>query len=284
MKTEPGGSVLRMFPFTRILVGLADPRDTRGLLPYASYVAARSPASSVHIAHVTPEDGVSIEEAVARHFGSRPRVTAEVTNGAPIDRLLQIAGQGAYDLLLIGHHRKQGGRRSLARRLAMKAPCAVWMVPDGSPAQVTSVLTPIDYSERSGQALRTGCEIAAATAARVTAVHVSFDNAASDAAYLDFERQWAVPGMPVKARFENNPGVTATIARVAAEEEADLVVMGTRGRTIAAAILLGSESEQMIRETDIPILLVKKAGERRGLLELLLDEGALDKLPLVPIP
>jgi hypothetical protein len=51
----------------------------------------------------------------------------------------------------------------------------------------------------------------------------------------------------------------------------DLVVMGSRGQSQSASILLGSESEGVMMESRIPVLIAKRPGERIGLLQALLD-------------
>jgi outer membrane protein OmpA-like peptidoglycan-associated protein len=60
------------------------------------------------------------------------------------------------DLILVGHGRGHSGKRALARRLAMKAPCSVWVVPEGAPARLNRILVPVDFSDPSRVA---GCSI-----------------------------------------------------------------------------------------------------------------------------
>ena len=75
----------------------------------------------------------------------------------------------------------------------------------------------------------------------------------------------------LEPRFEEGTDVSEVITRVAGASGADLVVMGTRGRSESAAVLLGSESEQMIMESRMPVLIVKQFGERIGVLRALFD-------------
>ena len=49
----------------------------------------------------------------------------------------------------------------------------------------------------------------------------------------------------------------------------DLVVIGARGRTGAAGILLGTVTEQLIRVCPVPVLAIKKKGECIGVLKAL---------------
>lgn len=69
--------------------------------------------------------------------------------------------------------------------------------------------------------------------------------------------QLPVPaGIPVTRRIE--PGEPdAIIARVAAECRADLVVLGTHGRTgLLNRILIGSVAEKVVRTAPCPVLTV----------------------------
>jgi hypothetical protein len=53
--------------------------------------------------------------------------------------------------------------------------------------------------------------------------------------------------------------------------------MGTRGRSRAASILLGSETEQTMIHTSVPVLAVKAHGANLRLLQVLLDERFRDR-------
>ena len=66
--------------------------------------------------------------------------------------------------------------------------------------------------------------------------------------------------------------VASTIRRVAEDRRCDLIVMGTRGRSRAASVLLGSETEQTIIESRLPVLAVKHYGARLRLLQALFRE------------
>ncbi len=52
-----------------------------------------------------------------------------------------------------------------------------------------------------------------------------------------------------------------TILEYADDEEVDLVVMGTHGRTGLDRYLLGSVTERVVRTADVPVLTVRGAGE-----------------------
>jgi nucleotide-binding universal stress UspA family protein len=60
----------------------------------------------------------------------------------------------------------------------------------------------------------------------------------------------------VERRLEEGyPG--AIIPRIAGETKADLIVMGTHGRTGLSRLLMGSVAEQVVRKAPCPVLTVK---------------------------
>src|SRR5262245_22499102 len=104
-----------------------------------------------------------------------PAAHFEVAAGDVLDTILKIAAAHRTDLILVGHA-TQNRRRSLARRLAMQAPCSVWMIPDQHPASVCRILAPIDFSRISADSLNVATAICEATGLdECLALHVSFN-------------------------------------------------------------------------------------------------------------
>jgi nucleotide-binding universal stress UspA family protein len=56
----------------------------------------------------------------------------------------------------------------------------------------------------------------------------------------------------------------------ASDQKADMIVMGSKGRTGLASILLGSVAEKVVKyASDIPLMIVKEKGENMGFLKAL---------------
>jgi SulP family sulfate permease len=274
----------------RIIVALGRDSLDAGLLAYAKMLAGLAPSAVFHFTHVLEkasppsEAQREIEDAVAQHFGAAGLADCRVVPGNRVDQLLETAVETGASLILVGHHSGLSGRRSLARRLAMKAPCSLWLAPQGAPARLERVLAAVDFSHHSANALHAATALArAAGLDECLALHVYFDTTvtASDEysdvvrgreeeAFAAFVAPLDLHGVGVTPLFEDSASVSHAISRAVVAHRADLVVMGTRGLSPSASVLLGSESEQTLMETRVPVLVVKESGSRLGLLQALL--------------
>jgi len=285
--------------FRRLTVGLGRSSADESTIRYAALVSRLYAVEQVCFVHVLPQATAvgpvsaqadveaEMRSRVAKEMAGLPAqisVRHAVLEGPLTDQLLTFVAQSQTDLLIVGHGSGHSGWRALARRLAMKAPCSVLMVPENAPAHLRHILTPIDFSEHAADTLRVAVSLARASGAACTALHVYFNEAVAtyeeyDQVLRGQERQsydaFLAPidtqGMTVTPLFEEGANIAHAILRTAERDEADLIVMGTRGRSRSAAILLGSVTEQTIVETRIPLLAVKHFGARMGVMQALLD-------------
>ncbi len=285
-----------MHRYRHLMVGLARTDADAGLIRYAAMVARLGTASEIRFVHVVPSSAAhdhnrvlaELQAAVQSHFTGVPataQVSYDVLTGPLVDRLLAHVAEQQVDLFLVGHGLEALGRRALARRLAMKAPCSVWMVPAAAPATLQRILVPIDFSEPAADSLRVATSMARLSGhAECLALHVYFNEAVityeendpvlrgqEEQAYRQFIAPINCQGVQVTPLFEECANVGHAIGRSAERHGADLIVMATRGRSRSAAILLGSVTEEMIIETRVPLLAVKHFGAGMGVLQALLD-------------
>jgi nucleotide-binding universal stress UspA family protein len=271
-------------PFERILIPISHTQADTGLAAWARLLAPRD----VHLVHVPgagPGEPLGWAEALAAGFGPDLAARLHVRQGHLLDQVLECAAETRAELIVVGHQLAHGARRSLARRLAMKAPCSVLMVPDDRAARLSRILAPIDFSIRSADALRTAMQIARLRGIReVAAFHAYFDDAVisyeghariargqEEAAFREFLAPLETSDVEIRPCWEECANIAHAILRVADDELADLVVMGTRGRSPSAAVLLGSETDHLLMEATRPVLAVKHFGARLAVLEALLD-------------
>src|SRR5262245_19839856 len=167
----------------------------------------------------------------------------------------------------------------------------------GAAMSVTHVLVPTDFSETAAHALRYAFEEARVHRAKVTLLHVVPPGSGTDVYYVSpapgtsgpfdpaasaqIGAPWPVPPATVvrhdvadialsnlqdliphafrkswSAELAVGPPAE-TIVRIAQEQAADLIVMGTHGRTGLQHALLGSVTEKVVRLAPCPVMTVR---------------------------
>jgi nucleotide-binding universal stress UspA family protein len=288
--------VIRAPIYRRVLVAMpAEPGPA--FLEYAELASRLLSPEAVRLLHLAPgrEPGILDSDGRVRIVSDLPPLLRAMresrdlsigaVNGDVLSGVLQEAVNMRADLLIVPGASAASSRRAFERRLAMMAPCSVWMVPAEAVPRVDRILAPVDFSPRSADALDVATAIAErAGSSSCRALHVRFNStlAAGDEvdeilageeqeAFSIFAARVDLHGVDPDPVFEEGADVSRTILRVAAEQQADLVVMGTRGRTRAASMLIGSETEHTLQSSDIPVLAIKHFGSRLRFLEALVD-------------
>jgi nucleotide-binding universal stress UspA family protein len=138
------------------------------------------------------------------------------------------------------------------------------------------ILCPVDFSKPSERALATALDLAAQLKAAVRVLHVyqlpatvlpdvAADGLSDLTSVMESRLQEkldalvkgiAQPGVEISAGLaEGVPYVE--IVRGAKALHADLIVIGTHGRTGLAHMMLGSVAERVVRTSDVPVLTVR---------------------------
>jgi nucleotide-binding universal stress UspA family protein len=143
------------------------------------------------------------------------------------------------------------------------------------------ILVATDGSELSNKAVNSAIELAAALGAEVVAVKVvprypqsyfegSIPLSAQDVARV--EEQWAAEGhavveavkaagdakgVTVKPILSKSDVVSDALIAAAKKHEADLIVMASHGRKGVKRLLLGSETQQVLTHSAIPVLVLR---------------------------
>jgi nucleotide-binding universal stress UspA family protein len=277
-----------MTPEHRLVVALSGRDEDAALLRYANALtelnggARRLPTASRGRRTARPAtaapvvvdqgDGLVVAAPQAVEY-------VKVSSGRALDRLRALAADPETEAVLVG---EAVGRRQL-RALVRQAACSVWFVPDGAAPEVGRILVPVDFSVRAADCLRVATVLARlSAAAECLALHVYFDEsvlpsperdqalrAQVSAAYARFLEPIDTLKVRVTPLFQEAAGVARVINRTAAEQDADLVILASRGRTWAGALLHESVAEQTLRECRVPLLVVKHFGARLGLWRVL---------------
>ena len=108
----------------------------------------------------TPSPRSVLTARVGRHFKSLPlpvQISIDLLKGRPLERLPLLAHDFDCELLLLDEAVGTNRRRA---RVAVAAPCSVWLVPPGWAAVLRRILVPIDFTARAAIGMRTAIELA----------------------------------------------------------------------------------------------------------------------------
>ncbi len=154
-------------------------------------------------------------------------------------------------------------------------------MPTDAKPKANRILIPCRDSKCSLRALRTAIEIGRETGAIVEMLNVyrvstwaAASTTDTDSLYAAFKERAEAECSSLRSKVDfkgvdlttaciheaDNEAVRVIIAR-RERFDADLIVIGARGRTGAAGVLLGTVTEQLIKKSPVPVLAVKKKGE-----------------------
>lgn len=217
---------------------------------------------------------------------------AVVVEGAPAPTIVEHAAAMGADLLVMGTHGRSGFDRlllgSVAEKVLRRAGCPVLTVPPGQPDVVPAasglykrILCAVDFADSSLRALRYAMSIAREADADLTVLHVvphEFDAPADLGAgnALAIAELYQRAEEAAQRRLDELAGdrdeacrdpksVLARgkswreILRVAAETDADLIVMGVQGRGAVDLALFGSTTQHVVRGATCPVLTLRAA-------------------------
>ena len=142
--------------------------------------------------------------------------------------------------------------------------------------KISTFLCPVDFSDASDGALRYAVALAARVGASIHVVHTrqlsAYASATPELALAfraDLERDLEAlamrySGSGVAIHRHLRLGVPyQEIAAAAAELDADMIIMGTTGKTGIEHFLLGSVAERVVRTATVPVLTVKHDPSRK---------------------
>lgn len=231
---------------------------------------------------VRRESDVKLQQAIGKLNAPEIDIAFETLLGTPYFEITHAVQQEGYDLVLAGTRGlsewKQFFVGSTARRLVRNCPSSVWIVKDDHRGSLKVVLATTDFSDSSLKAVKEGLRVAQLAQSEFHLLHIIEE--------LDEELIKRTPhGSPMRKdindyarqRLESFVRLLETdpdrvhlhlslgtawqeIARTAQHLGADLVVIGTLGRTGVTRLLLGNTAEKVLETCDSSILAVKPDG------------------------
>ncbi len=297
-----------MYRFNHLMVGLTVGSQDKAKIRYASLVSSLVESKKITFVHVGNSADMSpdiykqkMRELVALYFKGPSDVNLEYhfVENTPrvIEEMLQIFVDMDVDLIIVGKISGEfTGSETIPVKLTRKAQCSVLFVPeDARPSRTrpkeTNILVPVDFSENSADAMHMAIDFAVAhQIPTIYSIHVydvplgyykrgkSFEefeiimrkNAKEK--FKEFIEDFDFKGCEIKSYFKQEKKPYRAIEEIVGKNMIDLIVIGARGRKVAARLLLESVTEQLIRKTTVPLLAVKRKNRGMGIL------GAISEL------
>ena len=231
-------------------------------------IALNNPEYSTLVPNLAEEAEKRAREALKSFVAEAGVGTEAVTReaGDPSQGILDCAREHSADVIVIGRRGKRGIARMMVGDATAKvighADCAVLVAPRASRLWERRVLLATDGSPHSEAAAGTAGHLARQAGLPVTVVSVVTGS------HSAARRQEAEQAVASKVERLKGMGVAAegkivegrpdeAIVKAAEDVGADLIVMGSHGRTGLAKVLLGSVAERVIGQAICPVLIVK---------------------------
>jgi nucleotide-binding universal stress UspA family protein len=215
---------------------------------------------------------------------------------APLE-IVRAAEEAGADLVVLGTHGRTGIAHALlgsvTERVVRMSPVPVLTVHPGAShdalrAEFRRILFCTDFSENAEAALPHALELVGRSGGRLIVLHVLEDTGRIPLVYsqhvpvplpmedlrrgmLDrgraelerFVKEKLPPGVEHEGVLSESASPHGEILHAAKEKGADLIVLGTHGRTGVPHLLFGSVAERVVRQATCPVLTVRNPKHRK---------------------
>ena len=187
-----------------------------------------------------------------------------------------VARQFQADLIVLGSRGLSDWQslfqHSVTHQVLTAVDCPVLVVrtrPAGDIAPTRRILVAVAGGNDIAPAVRAASAVARARRCSVLAVHVEQAIVSPVGAYFESDeetqrtieetvRELRAAGVDAEGMVAPSGPVAATLARVAEQWNADLIVTGSSRMGDAASLVLGSVSHDLLHESDVPVLIAER--------------------------
>lgn len=233
-----------------------------------------------------------MNQQIDEHFELPPNCDKKVMvhTGKITEEILKLAKVKVIDICILGRKAELTGTGLHSKKIAKSISSSVIFVTENPPMQWNKILVSIDYSDHSKMAFEIGAAIQKKCGAKLLSNHVykvptgyyksgkTYEEFAEimlentkkecdrffkkmDLDDVEYEHTYAL---------DDDPHPADKIYRTGSEKGVDLIMIGSKGRSGPASVLIGSVAEKLVEEgNDIPIMIVKMGKENMSFLDAL---------------
>lgn len=215
-----------------------------------------------------------------------------IKEGNVTENILKWSKIKQVDLILMGRKQKSQGSGVNPTRIANISLCSVLIVPKSPPLSIKNIFAPIDFSLYSKRAISRSLTIRASESDKIFLQNVyrvpsgyhytgktyqEFANIMEENAKNDFKiflKKYDLNAQDFEfsAIMGENDDPADLIFQEAKKVNSELIIIGSRGRTTAASLLLGSVAIALLRYNfEIPCFIVKNKNENMGFFQALMQ-------------
>jgi nucleotide-binding universal stress UspA family protein len=221
-------------------------------------------------------------EHLLRSRGCTAPVERTVATGDPVEEIVRVAQEGRFSTIVMASRALSEIQRfflgSVTRKVVGHAPCDVLVVPPGAEFSLKTILVATDGSDFSRSAASQAIRLARSSGGRLIALGAVASAAVTALDIVEAELPRDL--IEEEELKEATANVTAVVEKVkeagievrglvvgaapaeaiidtAREQGADLIAMGSHGRTGINRLLMGSVAERVLTLASCPVLVVK---------------------------
>jgi nucleotide-binding universal stress UspA family protein len=182
----------------------------------------------------------------------------------PYQYIVDEAAKKQVEMIIMGRRGRTGLKRlmmgSVTAKVIGHAPCKVLVVPKAATITYKNILIATDGSKYSESAYREAISIAKRTGSNLIVLSVATKNANLPNAKKSVEKiRRDAEKEKIKVETLTPKGMPyKVIVDTAERKNADLIVVGSHGRTGLEKLLMGSVTERVIGHTGCAVMVVKK--------------------------
>jgi len=231
-----------------------------------------------------------IDSVVTNHFkrNTQTEVITKIEDEDAANVILDIIDKENIDLTLIGQKYGEDREGRYGHKIATSAHSDLMFIPEQPDLTINNILCAIDFSKDSEKAFKRALDISKVTGAKLTCYYI-FDISKSyfpastqrssmairkqfEKRFNKFLKKFDLSSDDVDGVFEINDKLTSQgnkLYEKAKIIDADLAVIGAKGKTSAVTSLLGNITETLRKmEKSIPIMIMKNHKKKNNWLSL----------------